>query len=146
MRSLYDEGVSRVELASLFGTGVLQVGKWLKLFKGEKHHLWRGGRTCSPEGYVRVRLSPDDPVFGVMADHAGYVLEHRLVMARYLGRSLRDDETVHHINGRHSDNKLENLQLRIGKHGRNAALRCGDCGSINIVPVPLAEVAPRPPC
>lgn len=82
-------------------------------------------------GYIRIKMDPSDPLF-VMADKAGRTYEHRLVLARSLGRALYGDETVHHINGEKTDNRLENLQLRSGSHGPGVVRRCNDCGSHNI--------------
>lgn len=36
---------------------------------------------------------------------------YRRCMEEYLGRSLHRDEIVHHINGNHDDDRLENLRI-----------------------------------
>ncbi|MFF5445475.1 HNH endonuclease [Streptomyces sp. NPDC012888] len=73
-----------------------------------------------------------------MATRSGWAQQHRAVLADALGRRIERHESVHHINGNRADNRLENLQLRSGKHGAGVAMRCCDCGSSNVEAAPLA--------
>lgn len=76
---------------------------------GDQHPGWKGGRK-NLRGYIQRWVSVSHP-FSSMRSKAGYVLEHRLVMAEHLGRILTRDEIVHHKNGIRDDNRIENLEL-----------------------------------
>jgi Mor family transcriptional regulator len=106
---------------------------------GADHHSWKTGRVKMSNDYTFVRISPQHPYFQAMAQMNGYVAEHRLVMAEFLGRPLEDHETVHHKDGDTSNNTLTNLQLRQGKHGTGVVYHCADCGSFNVVAQTLAD-------
>lgn len=101
------------------GSGVSELGnlkKGLKsscgcfsgIPKGVTHCVLSKTNSC---GYVLVK-HPTHP----NSDAAGFVMEHRLVMERHLGRLLTKKETVHHKNGVRNDNRIKNLELWTGNH------------------------------
>lgn len=139
VRLYCEDQFSQVQVAAKFGCSQAVVSRTLREAgadmrghnkRGSDHHAWRGGRVKIGK-YVNVYVAPDDPL-AVMRDSMGYVLEHRLVMARSLGRPLLDSETVHHINGDTGYNDLSNLQLRQGKHGKGVVMYCLKCGSTEL--------------
>lgn len=71
---------------------------------------WRGGRIIQ-DGYMTVFLHPDDFFYSMRFKSKPYVLEHRLIMAKHLGRCLQSWEIIHHKNGDRLDNRIENLEL-----------------------------------
>ncbi len=78
---------------------------------GDKSPNWkRGSYNEQKSGYVHIYIYPTDFFFPTAA-RRGYVLEHRLVMAKHLGRNLQSWEIVHHKNHIRNDNRIENLQL-----------------------------------
>lgn len=66
----------------------------------------KGQGHVNKQGYVEV------------VENGKKYRQHRRVMEDYLGRPLVSDETVHHKNGVRSDNRIENLELRVGSHGQ----------------------------
>lgn len=84
---------------------------------GDNNGFWRGGKRTS-DGYIQLRVDKTDPLQVAMSNN-GYVLEHRLVAARRLGRPLTRDEEVHHKNFNRQDNRPCNLAVMSRSiHGR----------------------------
>ena len=77
-----------------------------KVFIREKHPNWKGGKLLNYFGYIYIH-KPTHP----FCDHHGYILEHRLMMEKHLGRYLKLKEIIHHRNGIKTDNRISNLKL-----------------------------------
>ena len=85
---------------------------------GERSPRFKTGFKIDKNGYKCVRIYPDN-FFYPMAPKNGYVREHRLVVAKALGRCLHAWELVHHKHTKYpagsnedkQDNRIENLQL-----------------------------------
>ncbi len=89
-----------------------------------------GEKFTDDRGYIYVKC-PNHP----HRSNRGYVLEHRLVMERHLGRYLTPMEIVHHKNKNTSDNRLSNLQL-CSNHREHQKIHkpdsfCKICGKIH---------------
>lgn len=74
---------------------------------GQKNPRWRGGRSVASSGYMLVRVGVGHP----LADSRGYAYEHRIVATEKIGRAIRPDEHVHHIDGNKLNNDPANLEV-----------------------------------
>jgi hypothetical protein len=74
---------------------------------GKDSPNWKGGRTKNTiTGYILVYVG--------VGKHGKYVAEHILVMEKYLGRKLKRNEIVHHVDESfeaRSNNDISNLKL-----------------------------------
>lgn len=110
-----NQGLTQEQVAKHLGLTRTTIQRWCKRFgwttqrtgprSGDKHTGWKGGRKLVA-GYWYI-YSPDHP----RATKQHYMLEHRLVMERILGRYLEPNEVVHHIDGNRQNNAPDNLMV-----------------------------------
>ncbi len=115
----YKEKLCVSEIAKGCGVGITTISRWATRFKireirrykasrkGPKNPYWGGGRYKDhSSGYIWF-YNPDHP----SCTKKGYVLEHRLVTEKFIGRYLRANEIIHHKNKIKDDNRIENLEI-----------------------------------
>lgn len=86
---------------------------------GDVHPSWKGGRYIDHHGYVMVSVRSGR---NSGSGWENYRKEHVVVMEEHLGRPLKRNEVVHHIDGDKTNNSLENLWLTTRSGHRRAHL------------------------
>jgi len=87
---------SKVRLNGLCNAHYLRLKRYGRLHKIRRD---KGSGTVKNNGYVQIGIN------GRM------VYEHRLIAEQALGRKLKDQEEVHHIDGNPSNNSHDNLVI-----------------------------------
>lgn len=77
---------------------------------GPNHPMWKGGIYA--KGNTGYLMQYDEAT-------RTHQRQHRFLMEKLLKRKLLDNEVVHHINGKKSDNRIENLCLMMDTKHRS---------------------------
>lgn len=102
-------------------------GEPRKYVKGHNSRTGDGRKHIAKDGYVYIRNQQHK-----RTNNSGYMLEHILVMEKYLKRKVLLTEAIHHIDGDKSNNSIGNLML-FKTHGMHHAYearlrRFKECG------------------
>ena len=108
--------------------------------KGKKHWNWKDGKSKTVDGYIRI-WSPNHP----FATRKKQVLQSRLVAEKALNRYIIKEESIHHINGKKNDDRLENLYLfstngEHTKHHCNQDKKTGRFTSEKVNPILISNL------
>lgn len=144
----YSVGTSAPDIAAKYGVARSTVVRWARAQNCRVRSLSEAKRVPYPygdarldcNGYVVRSLHPDFWLYKYGRSGGSgrrVMLEHRLCMAIHLERPLEAYETIHHINGDRTDNRISNLQVRKGKHGNGQRWVCASCGCADLKAAPL---------
>lgn len=116
--------------------------------RGPRNPAWKGGATYFRKhgNYKPIRYVRCPAELASMARKDGYVMEHRLLMARMAKRPLDRVEVVHHVDHDPQNNTPTNLELwpdnrshKLAEHGRHVE------GAANRVSPPVSVPRSSPP-
>jgi hypothetical protein len=71
-----------------------------------------GDKKINHGGYTLIKIDEKDSFY----KNDLWVMEHRYLMSKHIGRLLFEHENVHHKNGNKQDNRIENLELWSSSH------------------------------
>lgn len=98
----------------------LECGKeyYIPLYRSKKGSSRFCSRKCQGKRHMKERpyllfcsTKSRTKIYKTITVNGTQVREHRYIMEQLIGRNLSRCEHVHHINGDHKDNRIENLQL-----------------------------------
>ena len=133
---LADGLTSSTEIADALGINARRVRKILKRLDlprlpshsptGSRNSSFAGGRRIGLDGYVSVTAPVGHPGAKILpGKNLGKILEHRLVMEQKIGRYLRPEEVVDHVDGLTLHNHPDNLRLFDSNGAHLRATRTG---------------------
>lgn len=76
--------------------------------KPRRGETFKGGKRKNSQGYIEI-IDPDKRQR--KGNGTIYIKEHRHIMKNHLGRPLLKTESIHHLNGKKDDNRIENLEI-----------------------------------
>lgn len=114
LHKIYVDGKTLKELSELIGVPYYTIGRWFK-----KHNFPLRSRSEAAKGHGKPYLTKDGYI--EIWDGKKRILEHRYIMQEYIGRELKNDEIVHHIDGNKQNNSINNLKL-LNKHRKEHKL------------------------